>query len=421
MMPVVESPADAVATKSSPTTNQVSPANSNPQKPRRVLVFHDSPGFGGHEIAFLKLLPELLLSEAIASLEFTFYQGNTRLQQALRDLGQPKIHLLPAPYHSTRAASVTAPFRIAYRDYVRSCYRLIHPDIVLMLQGRIEALTVPMIALPATADVVSYIPMAHTAADVGVGKILGYVNDRVRRPYYQRPNRLITPSMAAADQLRRANAKGDIYLVPNTVPPHPLPDKPAVRAMFSVPESKKLALFIGRFEPHQKGLDSLLFAIERDLANLMGWHFLFVGEGSGEPIIRAAVTGPLSGYTSLHPWTSRSRDVVASSDAILMPSRYEGVPLAMLEALSDAVPVLASDIDVFREYLPDFCRWDFQTAPGLSKRLQTMLDEPARTAYRIHSTAVTSDLNRQSPVKLFENALLGVDQSRRVRPRIRAT
>ena len=416
MTPVAEYSADVAATKSSSTVHQVQPGDSISQEPRRVLIFHDSPGFGGHEIVFLKLLPELLSSDAIASLDFSFYQGNTRLQQALRDLGQPKLRLLPAPHHSTRAASVTAPFRIAYREYVRSCYRLVHPDVVLMLQGRIEALTVPMIALPATADVVSYIPMAHTAADVGVGKLLGFVNDRVRRPYYQRPNRLVTPSMAAADQLRRAGATGDIYLVPNTVPPHPPPDKPAVRAIFSVPADKKLALFLGRLELQQKGLDSLLAAIERDVANLTDWHFLFVGEGSGEPIIRAALNGPLSGRASLHPWTSRSRDVLASSDVILMPSRYEGVPLAMLEALSDAVPVLASDIDVYREYLPDFCRWDFKAAPHLDQRLRALVDEPARTAYRTHSTAVTLRLNRQNPAKLFETALLGVDQSRRIGP-----
>jgi glycosyltransferase involved in cell wall biosynthesis len=45
-----------------------------------------------------------------------------------------------------------------------------------------------------------------------------------------------------------------------------------------------------------------------------------------------------------------------------MPSRWEGVPLVMLEAMTRGLPILASDIDVFRDYLPDANRIDFATA-----------------------------------------------------------
>ena len=61
-------------------------------------------------------------------------------------------------------------------------------------------------------------------------------------------------------------------------------------------------------------------------------------------------------------WTDRPAALISAADVLVMPSLFEGVPLSMLEAMVLGTPVLGSDIDVFREYLPSENVIDFQSA-----------------------------------------------------------
>jgi glycosyltransferase involved in cell wall biosynthesis len=389
---------------------KISPRDA-PCLARRILVFNDATGFGGHELAFLKFLPHLLQSNHISEMNFIYYEGNRRFGDLLKEIDCSKIRLFPGPFRQSRASNLTAPLRSSYAAYVRDRYNSVSPDIVLLLQGRIEVAAVPMIALPRAADVVSYIPMAHNAADLGKGTI-GY--DFLRRRYYRRPQRFMVPSAAAANQLRRAGATGRIEVVPNFVPRHPAPDEQETRASLGIPKSKKVALFMGRFATQQKGLDKLLAAIEQDAENLSDWYFLFVGEGDGEPAIRATLDRLGVRNGAILGWTDHARDILASSDVLLMPSRYEGVPLLMLEALFDGVPILSSDIDVYREYLPAFCRWDFRLSdirrpdprkPGISQHLEHLVQ--TRKDFQAHASNLHLQEDPGVSAQLFEDGLLG--------------
>lgn len=92
---------------------------------------------------------------------------------------------------------------------------------------------------------------------------------------------------------------------------------------------------------HQKGFDRLLDWFSRANTNA---ELVILGEGAMRDELEAQIIQlgiservSLSGYVS-NPWP-----LIAEADAFLLPSRWEGMSNAALEALALGVPVIASD------------------------------------------------------------------------------
>jgi len=78
----------------------------------------------------------------------------------------------------------------------------------------------------------------------------------------------------------------------------------------------------------------------------------------------------------------------AAADVLAFPSTKEGWGLAVLEAMAAGLPVVASDIPVFREYLRpgrDALLVPVDNAPALAMALATLLDDQRLAAELRHS------------------------------------
>jgi glycosyltransferase involved in cell wall biosynthesis len=320
-----------------------------------VLILHDSADFGGHERMFLKLLPALDAGryQVTACVPAT----NARLIDGIGH-ALPHCDIRPWPFVKRRGEPYLRHFRWRYRRQVRRAFATIRPDVVLLVQGRIENLAVPLSALPKAARVVSYLPMAHRIAEMRRGDIFG---DHVRRGLYRRPDSFIAPSPAVADQVLRAGGMASVSVVENVVDAREIVPLDVARKALGLPSRKKIALFMGRLEPRQKGLDVLLAALRRaDAGSLGEWIFLFVGDGPGKSAL-----DDLAARSKLDlrviSWTEQPNLYLSAADVLLLPSRWEGLPLVMLEALQHGLPIISSDIDVYRASLPATAIVDFTT------------------------------------------------------------
>ena len=342
---------------------------------RRLLILHDSPAFGGHEIMFLKLLPALLEAPDFADILLCFPESNRRFAEALAPFVGGKLRLVQWPWQKRPAAPYLGGFRYGFASAVRRLVATERPDAVLMLQGRIENCVVPTLALPRDLHLVGYIPMAHLLRDMGRSGL----GDVARRRLYQRPDRFVVPSRAVSAQIARVGGRREAIVVENWVTPPPSPAKAEVRARLGLPADRPIALFLGRLEARQKGLDLLADAIGRQAGTLSDWTFVFVGDGPDRALIDDLAKTP--GLDIRVPgWSDAGTDYLAAADVLLMPSRWEGVPLVMLEAMEYRIPLLASQIDVFREYLPDICRTDF-VQDDLGAALNRLLTDEARATF----------------------------------------
>jgi glycosyltransferase involved in cell wall biosynthesis len=124
-------------------------------------------------------------------------------------------------------------------------------------------------------------------------------------------------------------------------------DRRAARARLDLPPEAPLVVCVGRLT-RQKGQDILLAAWSAVLAACPRARLALVGDGElREPLRRAAppgvlFTGPVA---DTRPW-------YAAADLVVLPSRWEGLPLTLLEALAVGRSVVGSDIPGIAEALP---------------------------------------------------------------------
>jgi glycosyltransferase involved in cell wall biosynthesis len=370
------------------------------RKPKRILCLHDSPDFGGHERAFLTWLPALLESPDVEGLIAALPEGNTAFAEALEPFAGPKLRLVRSPFVKRRGEPYLAFLRLSYRRWVHRLVRETAPDVVLLLQGRIENLAVPLLAAPRGPELVSYVPMAHSGQEMGRPPLAAWAGDQARRLYYGRPHRFVVPSQAVADQLKRAGARGAVHVVRNVPHGSPAP------ARSSHPGPKPTILYLGRIERRQKGLDLLLRSMSLARADLGDLRFLFVGDGPDSGWLQRQLDQLPEIESEVRAWTEEPEAILAGAQLLLAPSRFEGVPLVLLEALAAGVPVLASPIDVFREHLPPANLFNFG-GPGLADAVKEVISGTGRDLYAAHARRISAGMDLGRSQARFAAAVLG--------------
>lgn len=126
------------------------------------------------------------------------------------------------------------------------------------------------------------------------------------------------------------------------IPSKQIPN-PVVYKAFERKTRSRQALAVGRLD-HQKGFD-LLLDIWRDFVQTHPeWTLAIAGDGELRQQLeeQAAALG-ITGSVKFVGRVSNINDYYRDSDMALMTSRYEGLPLVLLEAKSWSLPVVAYD------------------------------------------------------------------------------
>lgn len=149
---------------------------------------------------------------------------------------------------------------------------------------------------------------------------------------------------------------------------NPLTLKPG---MPSKGNSKKF-LAIGRFTPLHKGIDILIEAFNIFASKNIDWHLDIVGEGDEEMKYKTMIEKfHLEDRITIHPFTNQIQDYYSQAQVYVLSSRWEGMPLVLVEAMAHGLPIISSDLPVSKEILEDFGMY-FKNgdAQDLGSRLQ---------------------------------------------------
>jgi len=162
---------------------------------------------------------------------------------------------------------------------------------------------------------------------------LGRIWDALRRWLYRHADLVTANSYAALTTLQRFVPVERLAYAPN---PLSMPSSLPPRSVCPV------ILNVGRLHP-QKGQDILISAFASATAELPEWRLAIAGSGDLEMPLRAqaAALGVESRVDLLglvDPWPHYARAAIFA-----LPSRFEGTPNALLEAMSLGVPPVVSN------------------------------------------------------------------------------
>jgi starch synthase len=167
-----------------------------------------------------------------------------------------------------------------------------------------------------------------------------------------------------------------------------LPDRRRARRDLGFAASAEIVVWHGRVDMHRKGLDVLLDAWE-GVMHVRSGHaprLLLIGTGASAGELRARVEADAS-IRWIDEYVldrDRLRRLLAAADVYAFPSRHEGFPVALVEALAAGLPVVAADAPGVPDILgPDpACgvivpRGD---VAAFARALGDLLDAPERAA-----------------------------------------
>ena len=207
-----------------------------------------------------------------------------------------------------------------------------------LLVGGLEGAPIVMAALCgllARRPVVGVVPthLGHLADIVSMNRVERWM----LRWALRRCDTVITASTDGRDALVAAGVPSDrVRVIPNPVTPWALAARPAREVSGPVPR----LLTVGRLEP-VKGMDLILEAVRQLEDVAFDWEI--VGDGSQAAALRER-TSALGLQPKVH-FVGRVEDLrphFQQADCFVLASRVEGMSIAMLEAMANGLPIIAT-------------------------------------------------------------------------------
>jgi glycosyltransferase involved in cell wall biosynthesis len=137
-----------------------------------------------------------------------------------------------------------------------------------------------------------------------------------------------------------------VRVVPNGIDPEPwLAARPIARSALGLRDDRPLAAMVGLLNV-AKGQDLALDA----LAQVDGLQLVVAGHGDMETALRAqAERLRVADRVRFLGFRTDVPALIAASDFVVVPSRWEGMPYVALEAMAAARPVVATPVDGARD------------------------------------------------------------------------
>jgi len=176
----------------------------------------------------------------------------------------------------------------------------------------------------------------------GAGSL--YIGPELRKHYEYQLQKLDKTIVLCQDDAHKYHFPVEVIYNPLTLEP----GKP------SQGNSKRF-LAVGRFSHRHKGFDLLIEAFNIFAKDNKEWALDIVGEGVEEPLYRKMIADyKLEKRITIHPFTTNIQQYYTNAKVYVLSSRWEGMPLVLMEAMSHGLPIISSDLPICKEIMGNF-------------------------------------------------------------------
>ncbi len=211
-----------------------------------------------------------------------------------------------------------------------------------------------------------------------------------------------------------ANSKGVLHSMRPYVPDHKLALVPNPVEHFASNIKKEKTSFtilsVGSLT-HQKAHDVLLDAFSRLAPSAPDWRLSIAGDGKlKEALRKQAESLGVHDRIEWHGWVWDIHACYGSADIFVLPSRYEGMPNALLEAMSCGLPVIVSDaspgpLEYVKHGVTGLVA-PVDDAPALAAAIERLIhDPPLRRRLGVAARERVAECSHASVIRVWEEVL----------------
>ncbi|QDI17967.1 glycosyltransferase [Serratia marcescens] len=339
-------------------------------KGRKVAVIFTASILGGHEVMAVSHLSRYIKKDV----RVTCYipSGNSKLAELLiassicyefhdvRHNNMEIIHSFFNPRHIFRAAG----FLISIKEKF---------DFIFIIQGDIEfgSVFVNVGKMLGIKKIISYLPYTHSFRKME--SWAPSIKDFLAKFVYRNCNSFVTICETTAKDIIAKNKNASVRVLENFVAKPRCSEIRGIGYEFSPSNETLKVIMAGRVLFRQKGQDILFNALKYIDFPI---ELQVFGDGPDLKRLRelAANLSPNIKVVFLgwrnNVWEN-SRDI----DFIVVPSRYEGVPLIMLESLARNIPVISPARDGMINYLTSESLYNTGSADFESRELSKKISD----------------------------------------------
>jgi glycosyltransferase involved in cell wall biosynthesis len=324
---------------------------SEDSKLRVLLVSSSSGSIGGGELYLVGL------AEGLKTLdhEVQALLSNHPRMDDLAELLRPWANVHREQYTNTYDRRLRSIGAVLDRSLIRRLsarLRGFHPDVIHINKQNLEdGLDLVLAAKKSGLPLVSTIHITRDPASLQalIGPARGWIARTVLRRA-QTP--CLTIARICADQLAKqlgsAVPRSLIYCVANGVRDAPPSDRETIRCQWHCKDGEFVLGCLARIVSQKNPL--FLVSLLPDLPKNV--RLCWVGDGRlhGE-LLNVAQRLGVRDRVWIEGWRDDARILLAGFDLFILPSRYEGLPLAILEAMAAGLPCVASAVDGSQEAL----------------------------------------------------------------------
>jgi glycosyltransferase involved in cell wall biosynthesis len=133
-------------------------------------------------------------------------------------------------------------------------------------------------------------------------------------------------------------------------------------------------VFIGGEESIRKGIYDVIKSISLVINEIENAHFIFIGRCNTDKVLEMIEKDNLTKYVDFKGYVSdeEKRKKLTDSDIFILPSYAEGLPIAILEAMSSGLAVISTNVGSIPETIKDGVN-GYLISPGDYKALSEKL------------------------------------------------